>query len=424
MKTIDSLMIPATVWVNPTHTVQSALILMRGHNLTGLPVLDGTQVVGMLDAAALLNVSPTQLVSEVMITDFLHVTVGSSIKQVADWMFQHRASVLPVIEEGALKGLITVFELLPEIGRSYDPMTGLPWSDTLREWSVRQLSEGREITILFFDLDQFGLFNKRYGHLIGDEVLNLVANRLIQETVPDLDVVCRWGGDEFAIGTIRRREEAGLLAHQLSREIAAIQLEDIDMPVTVSYGYQGGKRTREREQVHFAATVDNLINLASQECLAMKGIPMQSAQLSLPMHAPGMEAVTAVERRVRLQSLSYVREGKRSRAQVYLRLDDTMMHGIAEDDAHSPDLIAQAVLNALARLLPKDLTLNLVQVAQMELSSGRTLTSVVIHWETPHEKKEVVGSALNGEDEYRTVAVAALDALNRPLSALLGGRKQ
>lgn len=423
MKTIDSLMIPAAAWVNPTHTVQSALILMRGHSLMGLPVLEGTQVVGILDAASLLNVAPEQLVSEVMMTDFPHIAAGASIKQVADWMFKHRISVLPIIENGHLKGLITTFELLPEIGRSYDPMTGLPWSDTLREWSVRQLAEGREITILFFDLDQFGLFNKRYGHLIGDQVLNLVANKLIQETMPELDAVCRWGGDEFAIATIRRREEAGLLAHQLSREIAAIQLEDIDMPVTVSYGYQGGKRTREREQVHYAATVDNLINLASQECLAMKGIPMQSAQLSLPMHAPGMETVPMGERRVRLQSLSYVREGKRSRAQVYLRLDDTMMHGIAEDDAHSPDLIAQAVLNALARLLPKDLALTLVQVAQTELSSGRTLTSVVIHWESPHEKKEVVGSALNGEDEYRTVAVAALDALNRPLSALLAGKK-
>ncbi len=36
---------------------------------------------------------------------------------------------MPVVEGDRLIGVISVYDLLSEIGRSYDPMTGLPWSD-------------------------------------------------------------------------------------------------------------------------------------------------------------------------------------------------------------------------------------------------------------------------------------------------------
>ncbi|OYT68738.1 MAG: diguanylate cyclase, partial [Armatimonadetes bacterium JP3_11] len=76
--------------------------------------------------------------------------------------------------------------------------------------------------------DNFGVFNKRYGHLVGDEVLRRVAQLLLNEIDPQTDVVCRWGGDEFAIATLRRREEAGLLAHHISRQIANIHIPEVD----------------------------------------------------------------------------------------------------------------------------------------------------------------------------------------------------
>jgi len=57
---------------------------------------------------------------------------------------------------------------------------------------------GRELSLVLFDLDKFKQVNDTCGHLAGDEVLKNFA-RLLQETVRKADIVCRIGGDEFAV---------------------------------------------------------------------------------------------------------------------------------------------------------------------------------------------------------------------------------
>ena len=51
--------------------------------------------------------------------------------------------------------------------------------------------------LLFIDIDHFKQVNDRYGHDIGDQVLTIVANTL-SLTVRPFDIMCRWGGEEFA----------------------------------------------------------------------------------------------------------------------------------------------------------------------------------------------------------------------------------
>ncbi|GIV09273.1 MAG: hypothetical protein KatS3mg019_1364 [Fimbriimonadales bacterium] len=421
MRTIQPIIQPVRVWVNPDHIVETALMLMRGYRLQGLPVYESGQVLGIVEAERLLGVAPETPVRELMTTDLIVVKPQTPLRVVAEWMQRHRQAVLPVMEGEQLIGVITVYDLLSEIGRSYDPMTGLPWSDYLREWSIERLAEGNEITIIFFDLDNFGMFNKRYGHLIGDEVLRRVAQLLQSEIDPQSDIVCRWGGDEFAIATLRRREEAGLLAHHLSRQIAAIQLPDIDIPIAVSYGYQGGKRTREREQVHYAATVDNLVNLASQECLMMKGVAprtLQGGQLALPIQAV-VETPPPTEKRIRIQSVSYEREGRRAKARVYLQVENRVLEGASEGEAQSQRLIAEATLNALRPLMPPSAQVNLLQVFENTGETGRAFVSVILLWENGESRQELAGIALLREDPNRAIAAAVLDALNRPLGRML-----
>lgn len=421
MRTIQQLIQPVRVWVNPDHTAETALVLMRGHRLQGLPVYESGQVLGIVEAERLLGIDPQTPVREVMTTELMVATPQTPLRVVAEWMQRRRQTLLPVMDGERLVGVITVFDLLSEIGRSYDPMTGLPWSDYLREWSIERLAEGNEITIIFFDLDNFGVFNKRYGHLIGDEVLRRVAQLLQSEIDPQTDVVCRWGGDEFAISTLRRREEAGLLAHHLSRQIAAIQLPDVEIPITVSYGYQGGKRTREREQVHYAATVDNLVNLASQECLMMKGVSprvLQGGQLALPIQAV-VETHPPTEKRIKIQSVSYEREGRRAKAHVYLQAENRVLEGASEGEANPKRLIAEATLNALRPLTPSTVQVSLLQVLENTGEAGRALVSVILLWENGETRQELVGSALLREDPNRAVAAAVLDALNRPLGRML-----
>ncbi len=55
-----------------------------------------------------------------------------------------------------------------------------------------------QVTLLVFDIDDFKLYNDKYGHAAGDEILTETA-KLMQSVVREHDVVARIGGDEFAV---------------------------------------------------------------------------------------------------------------------------------------------------------------------------------------------------------------------------------
>jgi diguanylate cyclase (GGDEF)-like protein len=56
-----------------------------------------------------------------------------------------------------------------------------------------------EISLILLDIDHFKLFNDTYGHLIGDECLQKVAEALAETIKRPTDLVARFGGEEFAI---------------------------------------------------------------------------------------------------------------------------------------------------------------------------------------------------------------------------------
>lgn len=63
------------------------------------------------------------------------------------------------------------------------------------EWAAQERSQ---VTLLVFDIDDFKLYNDKYGHAAGDEILR-ETSRLMQSVVREHDVVARIGGDEFAV---------------------------------------------------------------------------------------------------------------------------------------------------------------------------------------------------------------------------------
>lgn len=83
-----------------------------------------------------------------------------------------------------------------------DVLTGLPNRLLLSQRVETAIQGARQsdtgFAILFLDLDRFKIINDSLGHLFGDRVLQLVAERL-QACLRQTDMLCRLGGDEFAI---------------------------------------------------------------------------------------------------------------------------------------------------------------------------------------------------------------------------------
>ncbi|CAN1600632.1 diguanylate cyclase [Pseudomonas sp. B21-028] len=84
----------------------------------------------------------------------------------------------------------------------HDPVTGLYnrhyFKEKLEGAVTGALRHATSCAVMFIDLDDFKIVNDTLGHETGDQLLILVAERL-RDTLRSNDVVCRIGGDEFAV---------------------------------------------------------------------------------------------------------------------------------------------------------------------------------------------------------------------------------
>ena len=266
MKTIRDLMTTDVVWISPSAPAKSAVFLMKGHDIGALPVVHADDtVVGLVTHRGLLGQPQDARVMDVMEKEFTTVDPEMTVYDALEVMNRDRASYLLVLENERLAGIVSCSDLMPELGKTFDPLTELPWSDSFREWAINSLKRGMEISILFFDLDNFGAFNKRYGHVVGDAVLKETADVFKKGIDQNLDLACRYGGDEFVIVSVRSADETILLGDVIQKQISLIRIPEISEGVSASYGMSGGRRTREREDMHYAATIDDSDNPGEQE---------------------------------------------------------------------------------------------------------------------------------------------------------------
>jgi diguanylate cyclase (GGDEF)-like protein/PAS domain S-box-containing protein len=124
----------------------------------------------------------------------------------------------------------------------HDFLTDLPnralLTERLSQAIGRAQRHGKQVALLFLDMDYFKHINDSLGHAIGDQLLQAVAARLV-ECVRGTDTVCRQGGDEFVIllAEIDRPQDA---AHVAEKLLAALSLphsiDGHELHVTLSIG--------------------------------------------------------------------------------------------------------------------------------------------------------------------------------------------
>jgi diguanylate cyclase (GGDEF)-like protein len=106
----------------------------------------------------------------------------------------------------------------------HDPLTDLPNRSHFREQmqlAEARIRRGEAMAVLCVDLDHFKGVNDTLGHLVGDAVLEMVAERL-KSSVREGDVVGRLGGDEFAVlqGSLTSPDDGAVLARRIVEAIA------------------------------------------------------------------------------------------------------------------------------------------------------------------------------------------------------------
>jgi len=90
--------------------------------------------------------------------------------------------------------------------------------------------------VIMIDIDQFKRLNDEFGHLLGDEVLRQVSS-ILHRQLRKIDVVCRYGGEEFAILLPETNCQHTLgVAEKLRRMVEAWQFPGVPRPVTISAG--------------------------------------------------------------------------------------------------------------------------------------------------------------------------------------------
>lgn len=97
----------------------------------------------------------------------------------------------------------------------------------------------RDFSVMMIDIDFFKKFNDNYGHKTGDEVLKKVAHTLTQSVRQDVDIVGRYGGEEFAVVLPETDlEQAKVLGERLRSNVEQIALikQLPELRVTVSVG--------------------------------------------------------------------------------------------------------------------------------------------------------------------------------------------
>lgn len=145
-------------------------------------------------------------------------------------VFPELLSISPVKDAvGATTHYVGVFSDISKLKESeqklnylahHDMLTHLPnrlmLQSRLEQSLIKAKSKNSQLALLLLDLDRFKDVNDSFGHAAGDELLQQVA-AILERCLSEADLVCRMGGDEFAIllEDIFQPEDAGSIANEV-----------------------------------------------------------------------------------------------------------------------------------------------------------------------------------------------------------------
>lgn len=122
---------------------------------------------------------------------------------------------------------------------STDSLTGLlnrmSFDRRLDNEMARRDRYARPLSLIMLDIDYFKSINDTHGHHVGDDVLIEFA-QLLSSNLREMDVVARWGGEEFMVLVPETtRDQAGQLAEKLRRLVSETPFSTVET-ISASFG--------------------------------------------------------------------------------------------------------------------------------------------------------------------------------------------
>ncbi len=145
-------------------------------------------------------------------------------------LINHVSSLIHLnIENKNLKEITIVDKLTGVMTRNFFDQQ---IEDIIQEYDDIQGS----FSLLMVDIDNFKEINDNYGHLVGDDVLSLIGDRLLK-SVRNTDIIARYGGEEFIIILLDTSIDEGKnIADKIRKSISEIQIANVKRGVSVSVG--------------------------------------------------------------------------------------------------------------------------------------------------------------------------------------------
>lgn len=228
--------------------VAEKMIGWSGQEAAGRPVVDIFQ---MLDATtrdaiqipvgtALGEQRTVQLPANAILVrrDGFEIPIEGSVASIQDGKGRSAGAVVVFRDVSTARAM----SLQMTHSAQHDFLTGLPNRMLLRDRVTQAIAlarrHGKQVAVLFLDLDGFKHINDSLGHATGDKLLQSVSRRLL-DCARASDTVSRQGGDEFLVllSELAQPEDAAIAARRMLKAVAEPHTIDLhELHVTTSMG--------------------------------------------------------------------------------------------------------------------------------------------------------------------------------------------
>ncbi len=253
----------AVVTVGPREPLREAAAKMAKHRISCVVVTRDDKPLRLVTERTVVSCVAAGLdldtpIARVPRGPSLMVGPTESITLILKMMRRQHVRRAVIQDRGKLAGIVTQTTLLEAYQRilhhetsdrarliseaTHDELTWLFNRRYLRDSFKHEINRVRRygglLTLVMFDLDHFKLVNDTYGHMVGDAVLRTTGH-VMQRAARGVDVVCRYGGEEFAVLLPAAGTRAGrIYAERVRQRLKArtFQHEDKKFHVTISAG--------------------------------------------------------------------------------------------------------------------------------------------------------------------------------------------